>query len=85
LMRISSITTNNPILFAREFRRVVRSNIPIYLLLFHPHVFSLLLDSHDESSVRGQLVLTLRLLQGALVLLLLTPLVMLGLLVQVFM
>ena len=83
LMCICSITANNTVLLASEFRWMVRRNITIYLLLFHPHVFRLLLDSHDKSSVRGQLILALRLLHRTLVLLL-PILIVLRLFIQIF-
>ena len=85
LMSVGGIATHDSILFTGEFGRMVRSNVPINLLLFHSHVFGLLLDSHDEASIGSQLVLTFRLLQGTLVLLLLPILIMFRLLIKILM
>lgn len=63
LMRICSITTNNPIFFASKFSRVITSQKPINLFLFHLHILLLLLNGHNKASVSSKLSLALWLAQ----------------------
>ena len=68
LMSIRSITAHNSILFTCKLGWMIRSHESINLLLFHLHVFLLLLSGHNEPSVRYKLVLTLWLAHGSLIL-----------------
>jgi hypothetical protein len=61
LMCISSIATNNSILFASKLCRVVTSQKPINLFLFHLHILLLLLNGHNKASIGCKLSLALRL------------------------
>lgn len=63
LMRISSITTHHPILFASKLSRMITSQKPIDLFLFHFHILLLLLDSHNKPPISSKLGLALRLSQ----------------------
>lgn len=67
LMCIGRVATYNTVLFAGELGWMIGLNIPIDLFLLHLHIFLLLLGRHDETSVRHQLVLRLRLGQTALI------------------
>ena len=62
LMSISWITADNTILFACKFCRVIRSYKSIDLFLLHFHVFLLLLNSHNKSSIGCKLILAFWLL-----------------------
>jgi len=62
LMSISWITTDNTILFACKFCRVIRSYESVDLFLLHFYVFLLLLNSHYKSSISCKLVLAFWLL-----------------------
>jgi len=68
LMGISRITTDNTVLFASKLSWMIRSNISVNLILFHFHVFLLLLHSHYKSSIGYQLIMTFRLLKWFLTL-----------------
>jgi len=51
LMSVGRIATYHSILLAGKLGRMVAINVPFYLFLLHFHVFLLLLDSHDKSSI----------------------------------
>lgn len=63
LMCISSITTNHPILFTSKLSRMITSQKPVNLLLFHLHILLLLLNCHNEPPISSKLSLTLLLSQ----------------------
>ena len=58
LMSICWVTADNTILLTCKFGRMVGGNKSIDLLLFHLHIFLLLLNCHYESSICCELVLT---------------------------
>lgn len=58
LMSVCSITWYYSILFACELCGMVRWNVPIDLFLLHSHILLLLLNSHNEPTVGGQLIFT---------------------------
>jgi hypothetical protein len=62
LMGIGRITTYNSVLFTGKLGWMIRSDISVNLILFHFHVFLLLLHSHDKASIGYQLIMTFRLL-----------------------
>ena len=64
LMSICWITTDDTILFASKFSRMVRSYKSVDLLLLHLHIFLLLLYRHYKSSICCELVLAFRLLNA---------------------
>ena len=51
LMGVGTIGRDNAVLLTRELGGVVRRDESIDLLLFHLHVFLLLLNCHNESSI----------------------------------
>ena len=63
LMSICRIAAYDAVFFACKLGWMIRCDISIDLILFHFHIFLLLLLSHDKSSVGYQLVMTFRLLK----------------------
>lgn len=59
LMSISRIATHHSILLASKLGWMIWGNKSVDLLLFHFHVFLLLLVGHDEATVSNQLILWL--------------------------
>ena len=59
LMRIRSITTDNPIFLASKLSRMITSQKPINLLLLHLHILLLLLNRHNKPPISSKLSLAL--------------------------
>ena len=58
-MSVGRVAADNTILLASELSWMVAINETINLFLFHLHILLLLLNSHDEATICGQLILTL--------------------------
>lgn len=65
-MSIGCVTGYDSVLLASELCRMIRPNKSFYLFLFHLHILLLLLYSHDEPSIRDELILRFRLLDPLL-------------------
>ena len=68
LMCVGRVTAYNSVLFAGELRWMICVDKSVYLLLFHLHIFLLLLSSHYETTIVNKLILWLRLLKRSFML-----------------